>query len=104
MSADKTASKTTKKSTAKKATTKKSTSKKDPAKKVLKKKTSPYGVATEIMGANPDITKKDLVSRCKKRKIDVEAGSTAITTAYSNARTMARYFRASGLMKAAPEA
>ena len=87
--------KKTAKKTAKKAPAKKAPAKKAPAKKE-KKPASPYGIASAIMATNPDMTKDELVKKCKQKKLDVDSCSSAIATAYSNTRTVVRNLRSNG--------
>ena len=63
------------------------------------RKPSPYGTTVEIMCANPDMEKSELIKKLKARKIDVEAGASAITTGIAQTKKVVKLLRENGHLK-----
>jgi hypothetical protein len=63
------------------------------------RKPSPYGVTVEIMCTNPDMEKAELIKKLKARKIDVEAGASAITTGIAQTKKVVKLLRQNGHLK-----
>lgn len=81
--------------------------KKKPAAKVSEKKSvekkekvsSPYGVAMDLMCANPDMPLKDLRNKLQKKGFDTDKSKSAINTAYSTVRKVSTQLLKNGWKK-----
>ncbi len=57
---------------------------------------SPYGTTVELLCTNPGMSKDELIKKLKARKIDTEAGKSAITTGIAQTKKVVRLLRENG--------